>query len=102
MTTNNLSRTEIKQRRNKMSSIHICSPPRTEQRIVSGKCSDCKKFSRFIQFFYEWYGPNETCLKCGRQWNDGEWMPLDFTRGIRKQNIEKAKKIYRGVYEQTR
>ena len=34
-------------------------------------------------------------MNCGRQWSDGEWLPLDFYRGVRKENINSAKRLWR-------
>ena len=78
-----------------MSHIHIHAPQPTEKRIQTGVCPDCKKRSRFIAFFTPWYGDHTTCLRCGREWMDGEWMPLPFIRGSRKITIAAAKKRWR-------
>lgn len=48
-----------------------------------------------IEFFTPWYGWHSTCLKCGREWIDSEWIPIDFARGVRKRNIEMAKSHWR-------
>lgn len=83
-----------------MDNIHILISPTMRKLIYADKCPDCNKRSRFIRFCYEWYGPSDTCLKCGRQWNDGEWMPLDFVRGSRKKNIDSAKAHWRMTAKQ--
>jgi len=75
--------------------IHIHNPQPSLKAINITVCLDCNKRTRMIQFFTEWYGWNSTCLKCGRRWCDGEWMPLEFARGVRKRNIELAKKNWR-------
>jgi hypothetical protein len=36
-----------------------------------------------------------TCLKCGEQFGDDEWLARPFARGWRKVNIENAKKVFR-------
>lgn len=76
-------------------SVHIYAPPVVEKKAFSGRCPDCKRRSRFLAFFYEWHGWNQTCIRCGRRWCDGEWMPLEFVRGARKDSIERAKKLWR-------
>jgi len=48
-----------------------------------------------IEFFTPWYGWHSTCIRCGRRWCDGEWMPLPFMRGARKQSVDEAKKAWR-------
>jgi hypothetical protein len=50
-----------------------------------------------IEFFTPWYGWYSTCIKCGRQWGDGKWLPLDFFRGVRKLNIDEAKAKWRSM-----
>ena len=65
------------------------------KRIIAGVCPDCGKRTRFLTWYYEWYGPTQVCLRCGRVWQDGEWMPLPSTRGARAQSIAKAKARWR-------
>ena len=73
----------------------ICSPTLKRQSITAGECPDCKTWTRFINFTYEWYGTNSICLRCGRRWSDGEWMPLEFYRYARRDNIAAAKRVWR-------
>jgi hypothetical protein len=63
--------------------------------IERARCPDCKRYSWFLFFYYEWYGPHCTCLRCGRKWSDGEWISLPSTRYARKESIEAAKKAWR-------
>ena len=77
-----------------MTRVHICAPQGFRfQR--TGTCPDCKQRTRFIGISYEWYGPDQWCLKCGRRWSDGEWMPLPFVRDSRRVNLEQGKRAYR-------
>lgn len=73
----------------------VCSPTLTSQSIRAGDCPDYGKRTRFINFHYEWYGTDSTCLRCGRTWSDGERMPLPFERGARRKSIERAKRLWR-------
>lgn len=76
--------------------IHICAPRQTGFGLQSiAKCPDCGKHTRMIYFDYEWYGRSATCLRCGRHWSDGEWMPLCFEPQSRQKSIAQAKKHYR-------
>lgn len=75
--------------------IFVCSPQPIKRRIVIGVCPDCKKRTRFLCFCVEWYGWGKTCLRCGREWNDGEWTALPFERGARQNNIAAAKRRWR-------
>jgi len=78
-----------------LNGIHICASQPSEVSIHRNKCPDCKIKSFFVGFFVGWYGWETTCLKCGREWLDGEWCALEFERGIRKRNIAHAKARYR-------
>lgn len=75
--------------------VHVHAPPTVDRAITATVCPDCKKHTRMLQFFQEWYGWHSTCLRCGREWDDGEWMPLDFRRGVRQDNISSAKARWR-------
>jgi hypothetical protein len=75
--------------------LHICAPPAIERKIFADACPDCGKRSRFLCWLYEWYGWEKTCIKCGRRWADGEWMPLEFERGARQKSIARAKEKWR-------
>lgn len=50
-----------------------------------------------LMFFTPWYGWDSTCIKCGREWQDGEWCPLDFVRQSRQKSIAAAKKRWRSM-----
>jgi ribosomal protein L37AE/L43A len=76
-------------------SIHICAPKATYKRVFATNCPDCKKRTRMLQFFTPWYGWDSTCLRCGRMWSDGQWMPLDFVPQARQKSIDRAKKLWR-------
>lgn len=75
--------------------IAICSPTPILRKIISGDCPDCKKHTRFLTWFFEWYGPTQVCLRCGRTWMDDQWMPLAFERGSRAKSIARAKARWR-------
>lgn len=77
--------------------VHIHAPQPTEKSIRAGHCRDCQRRSWFIGFFTPWYGWDTTCLRCGRHWQDGEWMPLDFVRQARQKSIDSAKRRFRAM-----
>lgn len=81
--------------------LHICAPPVESFFIRRGTCPDCKRASFFLGRTYEWYGSNQTCLRCGREWADGEWVPLPFMRGAREKNISHAKNLWRKHHPKT-
>ena len=75
--------------------LHIHAPQPDMKAIGYKLCLDCGWMSRFVQFHTPWYGWDSTCLKCGRHYSDGEWMPLDFVRQSRQKSIDHAKARYR-------
>lgn len=75
--------------------IHIHAPRATSKRAIAATCPDCNKRTRIVSFFTPWYGDDATCLRCGRNWKDGEWMALPFMRGARQHNINHAKALWR-------
>lgn len=78
-----------------MGYLHIYAPEVTSRAIIAAICPDCGKRTRMIGFFQDWHGWHSTCLRCGRQWDGGEWLPLDFRRGVRQDNIKRAKARWR-------
>ena len=78
-----------------MTYVHIHAPQPTWKSILHTVCLDCKQQTRMMQFFTPWYGWDSTCLKCGRRWCDGEWMPLPFMPQARQLSIASAKKLWR-------
>jgi len=78
-----------------MSLVHVHAPQPSTRKIVTGECRDCKRRSRFLSFFTEWYGWDLTCLKCGRQWQDGHWTPFASYRYARRDSINAAKNLWR-------
>lgn len=82
--------------------VIVCSPTLDSQTIRAGDCPDCGKRTRFICFHYPYYGTDSTCLRCGRHWSDGEWMPLPFERAARRNSIERAKRAWRRHREEAR
>lgn len=80
---------------NNLTFVHIHAPKATAKRTFTCICPDCKQKTKLLQFFTPWYGWNSTCIKCGREWSDGEWMRLPFAKGARQRNIELAKLMWK-------
>lgn len=77
--------------------LHVYAPKATEKRAVAEVCPDCKKRTRMLEFFTPWFGWDSTCIRCGRKWKDGEWMPLDFSRAARRESVELARAYWRSM-----
>lgn len=78
-----------------MSIVHIHAPEPEAKCVRWDTCSDCKRRAPFVILLYAWYGATSTCLRCGRQWQDGEWMPLDWRRGVREDNKAEARREWK-------
>ena len=78
-----------------MGDVHIHNPPVTMRRIVTMCCLDCGKRTRLLGFHQDWYGWRDTCLRCGRTWDGGEWLPLPFVRGSRQKAVAATKAHWR-------
>jgi hypothetical protein len=76
-----------------MSIVHIHAPRPTEKDTAFIVCPDCKKESLFLAFFTEWYGWQSTCMRCGREFSEGEWLTLPFYRHARRDNRRTARRI---------
>jgi len=78
-------------------SVYIYAPPAIMKSAMATTCPDCGKRTRMLQFLTPWHGWDSTCLRCGRCWGDGEWLPLPFVRGARQKSIEAAKRRWRSL-----
>jgi len=75
--------------------VHINSPIATERALRRTHCPTCDRRRWFAAWFYEWYGWNMTCLRCGDQWSDGAMCPRPFERGWRKKSVAAVIKRWR-------
>ena len=75
--------------------LWVCTVSYTAKRAHYRVCLDCGKRAISRGFFQAWYGWHDTCMNCGRMWDDGEWLTLEFERGVRRSNIDAAKKTWR-------
>lgn len=80
-----------------MTYVHVYAPTVVKKWVRSGVCLDCGQRTRFLGLSYEYHGPDVTCIKCGRSWSEGEWMPLPFMRGAREKSIASAKAAFRAA-----
>lgn len=75
--------------------IHINYTKTHAKGIDRRKCPDCGKLSYFVWFHQEWYGVDTTCMRCGRSWSDGEWMPFEFYRHARRDSKRAARRRWK-------
>lgn len=84
-----------------MTIIHIHAPRATAKTTRAVVCPDCKRWTRLLQFFTPWYGWDMTCIRCGREWMDGEWTRLCFEPQSRQKSIARAKALWRAMPPKT-
>ena len=77
--------------------IHICRPKRLSIEKRKWYCLDCKQHQDFMIEHFEWYGASGTCLFCGGQFIDNEWLtwrvsPRVSRPSVRYTNIQIANK----------
>jgi hypothetical protein len=75
--------------------IHICYPHPAEVFAHRAECGDCEREALFIGWRYEFHGVEQTCMRCGRAYRDGEPERLPSGRGGRAASIANAKKRWR-------
>lgn len=74
-----------------MNSIHILRGRKDMEEVKTMKCPSCERAeAQFYGWFQEWYGWHLTCLECGEQFADGEWLERPWCAGWREHNILKA------------
>jgi len=74
-----------------MSDIHICYSRKDIEDVFVQKCPSCERENaQFYAWAQEWYGWHLTCLECGEQFADGEWLERPWSPGWREKNILKA------------
>lgn len=78
-----------------MSTVHIHAPRPCKRMVQWYVCQDCKKQSPFAILVYDWYGPEMTCMRCGRHYNEDGWCALDFIRNSRQISKESARKAWK-------
>lgn len=75
--------------------VHIYRPEVVTKQAVACTCPDCGQRTRMLTYTYEWFGPDMTCIKCGRSFNEDGWVPLPFVRGSRQKEIARARDRFR-------
>lgn len=75
--------------------VHICAPAPVVVKLRRLYCPTCNRRTYSVISFYEWYGPDDTCLNCGERFNEDGRAPRPFMRGWRKDSIAAAKRHYR-------
>lgn len=78
-----------------MVDVHVYAPSATSVRLIRAGCSTCKRRTFHVVAFYEWYGPDGTCLKCGERYNEDGRAARPFARGWREKSKAAARSFYR-------
>ena len=73
----------------------ICRPTILRRMKWRRTCPSCTFRTTHVGFFAEWYGWHVTCLNCGEEWQDGEWVERPFAPHWRQDNIAAARKQWK-------
>jgi len=76
-------------------SVHVYCPQVITKHAAACVCPDCGQRTRILSYTYEWFGPDGTCIKCGRSFNEDGWAALPFVRGSRQKEIARARERFR-------
>ena len=76
----------------KITDLIICVPRIIERKVIKKRCRNCKSDQPILWEHLEFYGIDETCLRCGDRWNDGELCPepTEHRRGWRQRSVRDA------------
>lgn len=76
---------------------HIYAPKPLTRLAHIETCPCCNKRSVFVAWHVEWHGWDETCLRCGDSWSDGQLRQRPFERGWRKKSVASARAYYKSL-----
>jgi len=75
--------------------VHVYAPAPAERMVRWSTCPDCCKRSPFAVLLYEWHGADSTCMRCGRNFQDGQWCRLDLVRDARRKSKDAARAAWK-------
>lgn len=75
--------------------VHVHAPQPDAFGISRNRCPTCQRRTFFVWRHTPWYGSDDTCLRCGEEWQDGERSERPFAPRWRERNKEAARKLYR-------
>jgi hypothetical protein len=78
--------------------VHIYAPAAESVELRRRHFPTCERRRFFVISFYEWYGPDGTCLWCGERFNDDGRAERPFARGWRAQSKADARAHYRRAH----
>ena len=75
--------------------VHVHAPQPDAFGIRRHHCPTCKRRTFLVWRHTPWYGSDETCLRCGEEWQDGNRAERPFAPRWRERNKAAARKLYR-------
>lgn len=75
--------------------VHVHAPQPDAFGIRRHHCPTCKRRTFMVWRHTPWYGSDDTCLRCGEEWQDGERAERPFAPRWRERNKAAARKLYR-------
>jgi transcription initiation factor IIE alpha subunit len=68
--------------------VHICGAVYSQEEVTEDECPVCKKRTKFLNQFQEYYGWRCTCSECGESWVEGERLRHSGAKGWREARIK--------------
>ena len=75
--------------------VHVHAPQPDAFGISRHHCPTCKRRTFMVWRYTPWYGSDDTCLRCGEGWQDGERSERPFAPRWRERNKAAARRLYR-------
>jgi hypothetical protein len=75
--------------------IHVHAPRPDAFGLRRNRCPTCEKRTYFLWRHTPWYGVDDTCLRCGEEWQDGERSERPFMPRWRDRRKARARQLFR-------
>jgi len=75
--------------------VHVHAPQPDDFGIRRTHCQTCERRTYMLWRHTPWYGCDETCLRCGEEWQDGERSERPFAPRWRERRKARARQLFR-------
>lgn len=75
--------------------VHVHAPQPDAFGLRRSACPTCQKRTYFLWRHTPWYGVDDTCLRCGEEWQDGERSERPLAPRWRERRKQRARQLFR-------
>jgi hypothetical protein len=75
--------------------VHVHAPQPDAFGISRHHCPTCQRRTYMLWRHTPWYGTDDTCLRCGEEWQDGERSERPFAPRWRDRRKARARQLFR-------